>query len=69
MFYDRRLKIFRQLSCLTKKMQMHILIEAAAMTGLNEIKNKLIINFSVGELDLAIADYSMALEIDSKSKA
>lgn len=43
------------------KEQMHILIEDVVM-----ISKYKIYNFSIGEMDLAIADYSKALEIDNK---
>lgn len=46
-------------------------IEDAAMTGnsfnCHNLGESKLFDFSIGELDLAIADYSVALEIDSKS--
>lgn len=41
---------------------MHILIEDAAM-----ISRLFFYSHSIGEMDLAIADYSKALEIDNKT--
>lgn len=45
---------------------MHTLIEDAAMIGTFLLLYCTQRFFSIGELDLAILDYSVALEIDSK---
>lgn len=51
-------------------MPMHISIVDAATTRnkiLTSLLNIFVKIYRIGELDLAIADYSTALEIDSKS--